>query len=155
MLTETHSDMKKDFIRDYATEAYIYWARHGCPSYQEAVERIRSAALRKAYAADPQKASAYADAEVDKASAGLCDILACAEAFRILRESGKGLVCDAVKAVYMHDPWKKPKQHEISGRVVKFAMNAHVSERQVWYYLDEARKTFALMRGLRVSEELD
>lgn len=145
--------MKKDFIRDYATEAFVYWARHGCPSYDEAVERVRARALRRAYGSDPQRASAYADAEVDKAAAGLCDIMACAETFRILDNTGKGLVCDAVRAVYMVEPWKKPKQQDISSRVFKFAMKVPLSERQVWYYLDEARKTFALMRGLRVDED--
>jgi len=145
--------MKKDHVRDYATAAFVYWARHGCPNYEEAAERIREKAIRRAQGIDPAKALVYADAEVDKASAGLCDIMACSETFRILEESGKGLVCDAVRAVYMAEPWKNPERHEISGRVLKFALRVPLSERQVWYYLDEARKTFAIMRGLRVEDD--
>ena len=104
--------MKKDFIRDYATAAFVYWARHGCPTYDEAAERIRARALRRAQGIDPAKALVYADAEVDKAAAGLCDIMACSETFRVLEDSGKGLVCDAVRAVYMVEPWKKPQQRK-------------------------------------------
>ncbi len=145
--------MKKDIIRDYATAAFVYWARHGCPTFEEASERIRAKAIRRAQGNDPALALIYADAEVDKAAAGLCDIMACSETFRVLEESGKGLVCDAVRAVYMAEPWKKPQQHDISSRVLKFALKVPLSERQVWYYLDEARKTFAIMRGLRVEED--
>lgn len=145
--------MKKDFVRDYATAAFVYWARHGCPTFKEASERIRAKAIRRAQGSDPALALIYADAEVDKAAAGLCDIMACAETFRVLEESGKGLVCDAVRAVYMAEPWKEPQQHDISSRVLKFALKVPLSERQVWYYLDEARKTFAIMRGLRVEED--
>lgn len=145
--------MKKDYIRDYATEAYVYWARHGCPTYDEAIERIRNRAIRRAQGIDQVKAIAYAEAEVDKAAAGLCDIMACSEAFRVLEAGGKGLVCDAVRAVYMVEPWKKPQQHDISSRVLKFALKVPLSERQVWYYLEEARKNFAIMRGLRVGDE--
>ena len=148
--------MKKDHIRDYATAAFVYWAKHGCPTYEEAVARIRDRALRRAQGVDPAKALIYADAEVDKAAAGLCDILACAEVFKAFEDSGKGLVCEAVRAVYMAEPWKPANKHDISSRVLKFAMKVPLSERQVWYYLDDARTAFAIARGMRVEEnEID
>ena len=37
--------MKKDEVRDYATAAFRFWARHGCPTYEEAAERIRQRAF--------------------------------------------------------------------------------------------------------------
>ncbi len=145
--------MKKDKTRDYATAAFAYWARHGCPTYEEAVQRVRTKAMHRAGGIDQKKAQAYADAEVDKVAAGLCDILACEQTFQLLEESGRQAVCGAVRAVYMVDPWRKPKTNEISGRVLRFAMETPLSERQVWHYLSDARRIFALFRGLRVDEE--
>ena len=127
--------MKKDHIRDYATAAFAYWAKHGCPTYEEAVERIRDRAIRRAQGADPAKALVYADAEVDKAAAGLCDILACAEVFKAFEDSGKGLVCDAVRAVYMAEPWKPANKHRNSQFFRKNHMNINLIQRKMILYI--------------------
>ena len=147
--------MKKDEVRDYATAAFRFWARHGCPTYEEAAERIRQRALRKARGSDPAKALAYAEAEVEKASAGLCDIMACSQVFETLTETGRGVICDAVRAVYMVDPWRAPKRGELSRRVLAFAYETPLSERQVYLYLRQARELFALARGLRIDDGED
>lgn len=149
---EVIRSLRKDDIRDYAISAFVFWARHGCPTYEEAVERIRKRAISRARGSDPAKASAYADAEVEKASAGLCDIMACAQVFETLEKTGRELVCEAVKAVYMADPWKKPGRGEYSARALRFAMEVPLSERQVYYYLEQARDLFAVVRGLRVDD---
>lgn len=144
--------MRKDNIRDYATEAFRFWARHGCPSYEEAVERIKRRAINRAFGIDPEKALIYAEAEVEKASAGLCDIMACSQVFTTLDDTGRGLVCEAVRAVYMTEPWKIPKRGELSARVLAFALEIPLSERQVYQYLKQARELFAAVRGLRLEE---
>ncbi len=151
--TKEGGTIKKDALRDYATSAYIFWARHGCPTYEEAAERIRKRALGKACGIDPQKAKQYAEAEVEKARAGLEDIRACEAAFRKLDESGRGLVCEAVRAVYMSRPRKHLSRGEISGRVVRFSMERFYSERQVYRFLHEACILFAESRGLRMSDD--
>lgn len=145
--------IKKDALRDYATSAFIYWARHGCPTYEDAVERIRKRALSRAWGVDPQKAKLYADAEVEKARAGLEDIRACESVFKRMQCSGRELVCEAVKAVYMVDPWKPARRGEYSGRALRFAMETPLSERQVYYYLEQARDLFAVERGLRIDDD--
>lgn len=147
--------MKKDFVRDYATAAFRLWAMRGCPTYEQEFARIEIRAQEKAKDADPAKAVAFAQAELDKRAAELCDIMACAETFRILEEHGKELVCEAVKAVYMIEPWREPKRDEISKRVLGFAINTPTSERQVYRWLSQARNLFALARGLRVDNSDD
>lgn len=147
--------IKKDALRDYATSAFIYWARHGCPTYDEAVERIRKRAFNRAWGEDPQKVKLYADAEVEKARAGLEDIRACESVFKKLDASGRELVCEAVRAVYMADPWGKVKRGEYSARVLRFALDVPLSERQVYYYLEIARDLFAVERGLRIDDAVE
>ena len=144
--------IKKDALRDYATDAFIFWARHGCPTYDEAVERIRKRALDRTWGIDPQKAKQYADAEIEKARAGLEDIRACEAVFKKLNGSGRELVCSAVRAVYMADPWGKVKRGEYSARALRFALDVPLSERQVYYYLEMARDLFAVERGLRIDD---
>ncbi len=146
--------MKKDFNRDYATAAFRLWALRGCPTYEQEAERIKVSAYEKAKGADPAKVMAFAEAELDKRGAELCDIMACAETFRILDENGKELICEAVKAVYMVEPWREPRRDEISKRVLRFAIETPASERQVYRWLTQARNLFALSRGLRV-EDID
>lgn len=144
--------MKRDRTRDYATSAFRYWARRGCPTYEEAVERIRKRAIDRASGADPAEVVTFVDAELGRASAELCDILACAWVFDTLRERGREIVCEAVRAVYMAEPWREPKVNDIKMRVIAFTQKAYVSERTVYYYLRLARDLFASVRGLRTGE---
>lgn len=146
--------MKKDDVRDYATAAFRFWASQGCPSYEEAVERIRRRAYSRACGADPAKIVAYAETEIEKAAAGLCDIMACSQVFETLESTERELVCAAVRAVYMADPRRLPKRGELSRRVLAFAFETPLSERQVYVYLKQARDLFALARGLRIDDEL-
>lgn len=146
--------MKKDIVRDYAAAAFGYWARNGCPSCEEAAERVKKRAISRAKEceADPDRRLSYVNEVLASAAAGLADIKACDETFSRLESSGKAIICDAVRAVYMEEPWRRPKTREISGRVIRFAMRTPLSERQVWHYLWEARRLFAQVRGLRIGE---
>lgn len=127
---------KTNPARDYAVSAFRYWARVGCPEYDETVNRI---AL---HGHDP-------DAE----SAKIADILACAETFRRLEESGRTVIRDAVRAVYMAVPERQPSRKELTARVLAYAQEAYVVERQVWRYLAEACTVFAECRGLRTDDD--
>lgn len=109
--------------------------------------------MSRTWGIDPQKAKQYADAEVEKARAGLEDIRACDAVFVKLKKSGRELACDAVKAVYMADPWKKPRRGEFTDRALRFALDVPLSERQVYYYLEQARDLFAVERGLRIDDD--
>lgn len=92
---------------------------------------------------------------MEKARAGLEDIRACEAVFRKLNNSGRELVCAAVRAVYMVDPWRKVTRGEYSGRALRFALDVPLSERQVYYYLEMARDLFAIERGLRIDDNVE
>ncbi len=145
--------MSKDHIRDYATAAFRYWASQGCPTYEEAVERIKNRAINKAKDVDPARALIYAEAEVEKRAAELSDIMACEACFKHFQECGKGYICDAVKAVYMPYPGRKLRRRELSGRVLRYSQDNYLSVRTAYYYLNQACCYFASLHNLRISTE--
>lgn len=147
-------NVKKDFTRDYATSAFRMWARIGCPTYDEAVERIKRRALARAGTVEPLKALAFAEAEIDKRSAELCDVLACERTFAVLDENRK-YISNAVREVYMVDPQREPNKGELSARVLRYAINTPASEMQVYRWLRYARELFCAFRGLRVSDKVE
>lgn len=123
--------MKKDNIRDYATEAFRYWASIGCPAYEDILSYQNA------------ERPAFSDAEKE-------DIRACDACFRYFSESGHTVICDAVREVYMTKPNQDIGKNEISVRVTRFSMKTPASERQVYYWLHQARVLFAELRGLRL-----
>lgn len=141
--------MKKDFTRDYATAAFRMWARQGCPTYNEAVAKIKKRALARAGNVEPLKALAFAEAEVDNRSAELCDIMACEETFAVLDRNRK-YISNAVREVYMVDPAHEPRRGDISARVSYYARKIYASEAQVYRWLRHARELFCAFRGLRI-----
>lgn len=145
--------VKKKNTMDYATAAFRFWARRGCPSYEEARERIYSKAMRRAEGADPEQAVLFAEREVDRAGAELCDILACDIVFREFERTGNELVCQAVREVYMVQPFRELRANDITHRVLAFALKVPLSERQVYRYLARARQAFAMVRGLRQDDD--
>ena len=145
--------MNKDHIRDYATAAFRYWASQGCPTYDEAVIKIKSKAERQSAGIEKETALAFIAALIQKYSGELEDIRACEETFTYMRNHGKECVCSAVRDVYMAFPRKKLAKGELTGRVVRFSMENYYSERQVYYFLTEACEKFAEMRHLRCENE--
>ena len=137
---------------DYVTSAFRYWARKGCPSFEEARDRIYDKALKRAAGQEPEKAVMYAEAEVARCSAELCDILACDIIFREFESSGNRLLCDAVREIYMVQPFMPIRRNDITNRVRAFAYKVPLSEAQVYRYLSRARQAFVLMRNLRADE---
>lgn len=146
--------MRKDFTRDYATAAFRLWASMGCPTYEEALAEIKKRALARAGNVDPLKALAYAEAEIDKRSAELCDIMACEETFAVLDENRK-YISNAVREVYMIDPAREVRSGELSARVRRYARIVPASERQVYRWLSQARKLFCAFRGLRIDDDAE
>lgn len=123
---------------DYANSAFRYWAECGCISYSDAVDRLVSGS-----------GGSEAEHLLNRESPRLLDILACERTFRTFEDSGRRIVCDAVRAVYMASPRRIPARKEVTARIVAFARSAYVSESQVKRYLAAAREEFARNRGLR------
>ena len=113
--------MKKDLIRDYATEAFRLYARMGCPSPKE----------------------------IGGEGATAADLRAVCEVLRILALQGKEEVIAAVRAVYFVAPRQEIERGSISARVEAFAVGYPVSIRSVYGWLKHARGLFAKARGMR------
>lgn len=146
---------KKNNTMDYSTAAFRFWARKGCPTHEEAVKRIYNHALSKVINKNPKEAVTYAEAEVERASAALSDILACDTVFREFELAGKKIICDAVREIYMIQPSKPLKLNDVTYRVRAFSLQSYVSERQVYRYLAQAREAFVMVRNLRNDTEDD
>ena len=123
--------MKKECYRDYATDAFRLWAALKKTTYEEFVRGIEN------------------ENEAGESVATLYDILACEITWERLKNRNE-LICKAVEEVYMCEPKRPIRSHEIGARVRRFAFEQSVCERQVWNWLAEARKEFAKNRGLRV-----
>lgn len=114
--------MKKDLIRDYATEAFRTYARMGCPA-----EAVHSG-----------------DAALD------ADIAAVQRTLHYFSAGGREGVVEAVKAVYFVSPGVEIGKGDISARVERYAAEYYASVRSVYGWLQKARLRFAKERGLRV-----
>lgn len=141
--------MIKDNIRDYATDAFRYWASVGCPTYEEAIARIVKKAESEAVGQPEGTRAAFVDARLNKHMGELGDIRACNECFEYMKAHGKECVCSAVREVYMVCPRKRPARGELSGRVLRFAIDNYYGEAQVYRFLREACEVFAEKRALR------
>ena len=115
--------MKKDLIRDYATEAFRTYAWLGCPA--EAI----------------QTGDAALDADMKAVQATL----------RYFIADGREGIVDAVRAVYFVAPGVEIGKGDISARVESFAVEYHASIPSVYRWLGRARKQFAITRGLRTN----
>lgn len=114
--------MKKDLIRDYATEAFRTYARLGCP-----VEQVHTG-----------------DAALD------ADVAAVQATLRRFIADGREDVVEAVRAVYFAAPDTEIAKGDISARVELFAAEYYASVRTVYRWLYRARLRFAKERGLRI-----
>ncbi len=160
--------MSLDYIRDYATEAFRFYAKMGKPSYeamktriyQEALERERrrleSEIHSKALVKPVEQAVINAERELDKREAELLDILAIEKVMVRLstmqaRVDGQG-IRQAVEIVYFTAPEQKLKRGDIIDRVRRACIELPADERTVYRYLKMARRMFAQERGLRSAE---
>jgi hypothetical protein len=113
--------MKKDLIRDYATEAFRLYARMGCP----------------------------AEREIGGEGATAADLKAVCEVLHILALQGKEEVIAAVRAVYFVAPRQEIERGSISARVEAFAVGLPAAPSSVYRWLRTARDLFGKVRGLR------
>lgn len=144
--------MKKDFTRDYVTEAFRLYAAMGMPTYEQARADIYGAALLKNNLCDPQAAVAKAELAVAKKEPLLLDLLAVDKTINLLERGEKHYIVSAVKEIYFTSPQQPLRKGNISGRVRKFSLQCPTDERTVYRWLREARLLCAAIRGLRISE---
>lgn len=148
--------MKKDHIRDYATEAFRYYSFMGKPHkedlekkyYQEALEEYqrRQQMGGSGISKPTEQAVMYAEGIIRQKQAELWDILAVEKTMAQLHTWER----QAVEIVYFPHAQRDMKKNEISDRVNKASIQIPVDERTVYRYLKKARNIFAYERGLRI-----
>lgn len=141
--------MKKDNIRDYATNAFCLYAKNGQAGYEQVREWIYKTALNDAWNKPPEKAVAFAESEVERNMPKLLDIRAVEDTIRIFKMGNEYDIVKAVEAVYFTSPHKIGR-NDIHSRVVKLAAELPASEASIYRWLKKARLLFASLRGLNV-----
>lgn len=150
--------MKKDFIRDYATEAFRYYASIG-KTFEEIKEEIYKIAIEESKKTEiktnnicspTELALMRAEKEVIEKKGELEDILAVEETIKQLAHERNGVeIKKAIELVYFVAPEKEFERNEFSSRVLNAAKEIHCDERTIYRYLGKARNMFAENRGLR------
>lgn len=150
--------MKKDNIRDYATEAFRYYAACGCKTSEELKQQVKDQIYVQTKREKVRSGSGMytdsiacavmaAEGEMYEMAAEFLDIIAVEKTLRKLNEHQRM----AVEMVYFADADKELQKGEMSKRVHKAEMEIPASEQSIYNWLKKARKIFASERGLRIS----
>ena len=123
--------MKKEDYRDYATHMFRIYAAWGSRD-AEAVRQLIADKLTKKH--EPM----------------LNDIRIVHTYLELCRKNGKNHIVDVLEAVYFVQPKRGLRRGDVSARVRRFAVDFHVSEKQAYAWLREARRAVALAKGLDV-----
>lgn len=150
--------MKKDTIRDYATEAFRFYASCGKLSANDIKERIyktiaedyrrvKEVNIKDSNFFDSTAIKAIQiDEEVSRLKAEFEDIIAAEKTLERLSHNER----QAVDIVYFTDANKPICKNDISSRVHKAELIIPASESTIYRYLKKARTIFARERGLRI-----
>ena len=150
--------MKKDNIRDYATEAFRFYAACGKLTSAELEQMVRDRiyqqsrkAVLRSGSGMPSDATAVAVMKAEDAvrdlQAEILDITAVEKTLKRLNAQQR----KAVEIVYFTDPEKDLERNDISDRVHKAELSIPASEQSIYKWLRKARIFFAEERGLRIS----
>lgn len=154
--------MKKDHIRDYATEAFRFYALIGISAI-EYREKIRKEAIntvvkrmgKTSKGGSPTEAQLiYADKAVEEKISGIEDLEAIEKTIKEFEADAftKAIIIPLIKTVYFTEPRKELKKGDIRNRVLKACDDLNISESTAYRYLKRARLLFAHNRGLRAGE---
>ena len=148
--------MKKQAYRDYATEAFRFWAREGgAETYRQKIwnEAVANQQRQEGFAgiSKPSEAAIIrAEEALENAEASMRDLIAVERTLDIIRRMPMGEEREKViKAVYMAYPNRDIRRGEIQDKVHRAEHDLHLAERTIYGMLADARRIFAKERGLR------
>ena len=119
--------LKKEIIRDLATNALRTYAYLNRPTARELKERIKRKGLEEA-----------------SFRPLIADIKAVNKTLKYLKANEENkIILEAVEAVYFTRPKEKLNRTEIINRCGIFAVKKEISERKVYNYLKTARRIYA------------
>jgi len=153
--------LRKSHIRDYATEAFRFWAREGSAEayrakiWEEAMASRAAGREGRASSGDISKPTESTmiliERRIDEAQAEIMDLEAVDATMRILggkKASRERLL--ALRLVYMQDPHRDLEKGEVADRVHQAELLIPASAATIYRWLSDARITFALERKLRL-----
>lgn len=148
--------MKKQAYRDYATEAFRFWAREGGAEtyrqkiWNEAVANQQRQEGTSGISKPSEAAIIRAEQAIEDAYASMADLEAVERTIDVIRRRPGGEDRERViRAVYMAYPNREIRRGEIQDRVHRAEQDLHLAERTIYGMLGEARSIFAKERGLR------
>lgn len=140
--------MIKEDWRDYATHMFRTYAEWGCRSADEVRMKIIEREKKRREWNDSSLREARALKIVEKYKCKLEDIDIVHSVLSYFVENQREYIADVVKAVYLIQPSRGLRRGDISARVRRFAYEYHVSEKQAYAWLKEARRAVASAKGL-------
>lgn len=148
--------MKKDYLRDYCTEAFRFYARSGgrsafIKSIENDIIRSKGSGVSK-----PTEAALIRQEQIIAEHASeLADIDAVSKVLVYLDICRHRDIIQAIEIVYYTDCWKDLEKGDISARVHKAELTIPASTNTIYRWLRQARDMFAKERGLRIRYKHD
>lgn len=151
----------KDYIRDYATEAFRFYALNGKSAekfkqkiYIEALDEIkkRETQVKDGVSKPTEKAIIAAEKAVNERISEIMDMEAVDKVLAELEARHKKHIVKAIDIVYFTDIDKELEFGDIKSRVAKSSVDIPASERSIYGWLKQARQLFAYQRGLRIKK---
>ena len=131
--------MKKKHYRDYAVEAYRFWAASGgLDAFQKRIAAMftRSPTVKKA-----------------QFTGAIEDLLAVERSLEILSHmKNRADIVRAIRIVYCADAQRRPGRSDIQARIHYAELTIPASEAAIYRWLRLARDTFAEQRGLHLMD---
>lgn len=147
----------KDYLRDYATAAFRFYAKNGMSAekyknkiYEEALEEISKKEGRTDVSKPTEAALMRAEKAVNEKIAEIKDMEAVEKVLAELKGTRRAYIVQAIEHVYFEDYDKDFSKGDIQSRVIKASFEICAGERTVYRWLREARDLFSYQRGLRI-----
>lgn len=152
--------MKKDYIRDYAIEAFRFYASINMSAYEykekikkEAMEIIAKKNGTTSSGGSPTESQLiYAEKVVQEKLSEIEDISAVEKTIAEFKAQIDYDTVELIRMVYFKEPKKEIKKGEIQQRVIKACDLLNISESTAYRYLKRARTLFGHNRGLRTGK---
>lgn len=149
----------KDYLRDYATAAFRFYAKNGMSAekfkrkiYIEALENIKKkeSKAKNGISKPTEGALIAAEMSVNERISEVLDMEAVDKVLAELEARKKSYIIKAIEIVYFKDPDIELELGDIKNRVIKASHEIPASERSIYSWLKQARELFAYQRGLRI-----
>ncbi len=142
--------MSKDHIRDYATEAFRFYARWGGrDSYVKSLLADLQQQRGSGICFPTESALIHKEQVMREHMAEIADL----EAVEVVMKVCDTDVRQAVEMVYFYKPYESIEWGDIKQRVHYAEIHMPAGERSIYRWLAEARKIFAEERGLRLNKK--